>query len=43
MRYLPIPIVVRTANDQIVMDVRTMNRNDFAEGIVGQLRTCFAE
>lgn len=29
MRHLPVPVIPRTFNDQIVLDVRTMGREDF--------------
>ncbi|MFW5671726.1 MAG: L-seryl-tRNA(Sec) selenium transferase, partial [Acetivibrio ethanolgignens] len=29
MRALPIPIISRTANDQVVMDIRTIGRENF--------------
>ena len=37
MRHLPIPVVARTANDRIVIDVRTVERR-FFKTIVEQLK-----
>lgn len=37
MRFLPVPVIPRTVNDNIVLDVRTLNRRDF-KIIVKQLK-----
>jgi len=29
LRHLPVPVIPRTVNDTILLDVRTMNRRDF--------------